>query len=91
MGGLNGIFKFNGEIGPHGIMDFNNASETGFYKVALSSGSIAHRPPGTDYGILIVIISEGYRLQLLFDLFNSNAFFRAGDNTFNETWHKFNQ
>lgn len=91
VGGLIGTFKYEGEVGTYGIKDFNECVKTGFYKVAISGGTISHRPDGIGYGVMFVLNTGTYRLQVVFDLFNSTACFRGGDGRFNDTWHKFNQ
>lgn len=91
MGGLNGIFKYEGEVGTYGIKDFNKAYKTGFYRIAISGGTISHRPSNVGYAVMFVLNTGTYRLQVVFDLFNSTACFRGGDSSFNDTWHKFNQ
>lgn len=91
VGGLNGIFKYEGEVGTYGIKDFNEAYKTGFYKIAISGGTISHRPFNVGYAVMFVLNTGTYILQVVFDLFNSTACFRGGDGSFNDTWHKFNQ
>ena len=91
VGGLNGKFKFEGDIGTYGIKDFNEAIETGFYRIVIGDGNIPHRPGNIGYGVMHVLNTGTYRLQVAFDLFTSEAWFRGGDGGFNDIWHKFNQ
>lgn len=85
VGELNGVFKFEGEVGSNGIKNFDEVKKTGFYLVSIWDDTVINKP-NISYGIMLVLNAKTYMLQVVFNLFSPAINFRAGDGSYG-SWH----
>lgn len=81
VGGLIGGFKYEGEVGSNGIKDFDEVKKTGFYIVSIWDDTVSNKP-NISYGIMLVLNTQTYMFQEVFDLFSSTINFRAGNGSY---------
>ena len=81
VGELNGGFKCEGEVGSNGGKNFDEVKKTGVYLVSIWNDTVINRP-NISYGIMLVLNTKTYMLQVVFDLFTSAINFRAGDGSY---------